>query len=247
MLHSGRARIVAGNRDFLLEPGTMALWPTSIPNEWQILEQYACASIKLPRTMVETLLRPGNFVAPAQFSVTDPVMRMLASYVSSYLSEFDGLTAEAGQLAGRHMADLVALAIGASRDAEAEIAEAGGLKAARIGAILQAISTHSRSPFFSPASVGAQLGISERHVHRLLEETNRTFYEHLLEARLSHAYRMLTDPRSAGSTIADVADQCGFANLSYFSRAFRTRFGDTPSGVRASRNTNQATTTRPLL
>ena len=36
-----------------------------------------------------------------------------------------------------------------------------------------------------------------------------------------------------GVRIADIALESGFADLSQFNRAFRRRFGDTPSGMRA--------------
>jgi len=44
---------------------------------------------------------------------------------------------------------------------------------------------------------------------------------------------MLMDPRRAGEKIISVALDAGFANVSYFNRAFRRVYGDTPSGVRA--------------
>ena len=50
---------------------------------------------------------------------------------------------------------------------------------------------------------------------------------------LARARRLIADPRSAGRTIGDIALEAGFGDLSYFNRAFRRRFGDTPSGIRA--------------
>jgi transcriptional regulator GlxA family with amidase domain len=66
----------------------------------------------------------------------------------------------------------------------------------------------------------------------LLEETTRTFYEHLLERRLIESRQLLTDPASAALKVADIALRAGFADRSHFHRVFRKRFGDTPTGVR---------------
>ena len=41
---------------------------------------------------------------------------------------------------------------------------------------------------------------------------------------------MLRDPRYAATSISDIAFACGFGDLSYFNRAFRRRYGATPSG-----------------
>jgi AraC-like DNA-binding protein len=45
---------------------------------------------------------------------------------------------------------------------------------------------------------------------------------------------MLGDTRFAGLTISAIAFEVGFANLSYFDRTFRARFGATPSDVCAA-------------
>jgi AraC-like DNA-binding protein len=43
---------------------------------------------------------------------------------------------------------------------------------------------------------------------------------------------MLTDPCRAGDKISAIALDAGFSDVSYFNRAFRQAYGDTPSGVR---------------
>jgi AraC-like DNA-binding protein len=55
----------------------------------------------------------------------------------------------------------------------------------------------------------------------------------VLTERLARAHRMLTSPRHAGETISVIAFAVGFADLSHFNRAFRRRYGCTPSDVRA--------------
>ena len=51
--------------------------------------------------------------------------------------------------------------------------------------------------------------------------------------RLACAYRMLRDPRRAGEKISAIAYDVGFADVSYFNRAFRARYGVAPSDLRA--------------
>jgi AraC-like DNA-binding protein len=67
-------------------------------------------------------------------------------------------------------------------------------------------------------------------VHRLLETSGASFSERVNELRLQQAFMLLTEepPRR----ISDVALQVGFSDISHFNRLFRSRFGDTPRGVR---------------
>jgi hypothetical protein len=62
--------------------------------------------------------------------------------------------------------------------------------------------------------------------------TGKSFTQHVLERRLERAAALLRDPRWRHRRIADVAAEAGFTDLSYFNRAFRRRFGVTPSDVR---------------
>ncbi|MBM3544806.1 MAG: helix-turn-helix transcriptional regulator [Alphaproteobacteria bacterium] len=119
---------------------------------------------------------------------------------------------------------------------------------ARRGAVLRAIDTQFARGDFSVEAVGVQLGITGRQIHRLLEETTKTFSEHLLERRLVRAHELLTSPSTSGKRIADIAYESGFADVTHFSYAFRRRFGDSPRGVRvrAERGRTMAVLRRSL-
>ncbi|WP_231712498.1 helix-turn-helix transcriptional regulator [Vineibacter terrae] len=130
------------------------------------------------------------------------------------------------------MADLAALALGAGAVTSHGAARAG-LRAARRESVLRAIDAHGGDPELSAASVAARLGVTPRYVHLLLEETGQTFSQHLLARRLDRALWLLRDQRQGHLRIGDIAGEAGFADLSYFNRSFRRRFGDTPSAVRA--------------
>jgi AraC-like DNA-binding protein len=56
----------------------------------------------------------------------------------------------------------------------------------------------------------------------------------VLERRLEKATELLGDPKWRDRRIADIAAESGFTDLSYFNRAFRRRYGATPSDLRAA-------------
>jgi AraC-like DNA-binding protein len=71
-------------------------------------------------------------------------------------------------------------------------------------------------------------------VQLLFEREGLTFSQFLLDQRLARAHRMLLDPRFAGRTVSAIAYASGFGDLSHFNRAFRRRYGETASDVRAA-------------
>ncbi|HMK78111.1 MAG TPA: AraC family transcriptional regulator [Xanthobacteraceae bacterium] len=135
---------------------------------------------------------------------------------------------------GRTVTDLVALALGAGRDA-AEIASQRGLRAARLQEIVTAIRADFSDAAFSAQTLGARLGVSARHIQDLLQETGASFTDRVLELRLQRARAMLADPRHQCLKIAEIADLCGFNEIPYFNRCFRRRFGGTPTQFRGGR------------
>jgi AraC-like DNA-binding protein len=102
----------------------------------------------------------------------------------------------------------------------------------RLAAILRTIESQSDDPDLSAAAVAALLEITPRYVHLLLEDTGKSFTHHVLERRLERVAVLLRDPQWGHRKVADIAAEAGFTDLSYFNRAFRRRFGRTPSDIR---------------
>lgn len=80
--------------------------------------------------------------------------------------------------------------------------------------------------------VARRQGITPRYIQRLFEAEGASFSEFLRDCRLDFAFRLLDAP-DGGRTIAAIAFEAGFSDLSSFNRAFRRRYAMTPSQVRA--------------
>jgi AraC-like DNA-binding protein len=66
-----------------------------------------------------------------------------------------------------------------------------------------------------------------------------SFTTYVNELRLQKALMLLTQARDGASRISDLAFQVGFSDVSHFNRLFRSRFGDTPSGIRVQNHKAQ--------
>jgi AraC-like DNA-binding protein len=156
--------------------------------------------------------------------------------LTRYIRIFDDLqslaTPELRGLVVNHVYDLVALALGATRDAAAT-ANGRGVRAARLHTIKTEILRSLNRHELSLGGLAARHGVTPRHVQMLFESDGTTFSRFLLEQRLARAHRMLSNPLLAARTISTIAYETGFGDLSHFNRAFRRRYGETPSDVRA--------------
>jgi AraC-like DNA-binding protein len=161
---------------------------------------------------------------------------LLPAYVGALEEAVVG-SVETYGLAVEHVYDLIALALGATRDA-AEIATGRGVRAARLRAIKEDILAHLGDEGLSIGAVAARHGISPRYVGMLLEGIGTSFSSFVLEHRLRQAHRMVAASRHRGQTISAIVYTCGFGDLSYFNRAFRRAYGMTPSDVREAAREN---------
>jgi AraC-like DNA-binding protein len=188
-------------------------------------------AVRIPHAMLAKRLPSGRAADPARIPRDSHLARLLGVYLNElvHVPRSEPHVAEA--VAG-HIVDLVALAMGPTREAGEAIAT-GGLRDARRRAVLEGIAKGYLAPDLSPDAVARDAGISERYLRQLLEEIGTTFTDLVLEQRLDHARRALIDPGRHDVRITDIAYDAGFSDLSYFNRAFRRRYGATPSDVRA--------------
>jgi transcriptional regulator GlxA family with amidase domain len=133
-----------------------------------------------------------------------------------------------------HIYDVLAILLGATRDGAA-LAARRGLPAARLHAIKRDVDNYLADPgALAISSIASRHRITPRYIQMLFESEGTTFSDYVRNLRLARARQMLGDPRYAAHGVAAVAFACGFSEPSHFGRAFRRRYGATPSDVRAS-------------
>ncbi len=88
----------------------------------------------------------------------------------------------------------------------------------------------------SPQLVASHFGISVRTLHLRFEKLGQSFGRWLLENRLDACSKTLRDSYQRNCSISEIAYRWGFNDLSHFNKAFRARFGMTPSEARSEFN-----------
>lgn len=184
---------------------------------------------------------PRQALAPLIVGLDGPAMRLipgktdtlklLTRYVRAITDCQMLAIPETARLLVTHLHDLIALSVGATRDA-AVAAEGRGVRAARLQAIKAAIDANLGDDSLTLSAVAAHHGVTPRYVHKLFESEGITYTQFVLRQRLDRGYRMLRDPRFAARSISSIAYDVGFGDLSYFNRAFRRHYNATPSDIR---------------
>jgi AraC-like DNA-binding protein len=161
-------------------------------------------------------------------------LKLLRKYVGLIAQESALTTSELQRAAVVHVYDLAAVALGTAAD-RADLARHRGVRAARLETIKADVIAHLVDGDLSAAMVADRQRMSLRYLQKLFEIDGTSFSEFVLDQRLAKAYRMLTNPLHFHRAIGNLAYEVGFNDLSYFNRAFRRRYGLTPSEVRHGR------------
>jgi AraC-like DNA-binding protein len=225
---------VQRGRDVVSAPGQIGVFTNAHSMVGHVDGELSGVGLGIPRTALAHLVPHLDDLTPGLIDPTSPAAQHLVHYL--------------GILCGPHaivedpllvahvettLVDLVALALGASRDA-AQVARMRGLRAARVQQIVGEIGAGYSRAALSPAGVARKVGLSPRYLQELLQETGISFTERVLELRLQKARKMLASPRHDHTKISDIAYACGFNEVSYFNRCFRRRFGCSPREMRGT-------------
>lgn len=233
-LNRGRADVLSVHRgkEAMLALGSAILFDNSQPGEVRGEAENAWFGLILSRPQLLELVPNAEDVTAVPLVADRAAVRLLGRYLAILaatpeVADDPALLAHTGQT----LTDLIALALGAGRDA-AEIAGARGLRSARLQDIVAEIQRGFLDPAFNPSNVASKLRVTPRYVQKLLHDTGSSFTERVLELRLQKARAILASPHHDRLTVREIASTCGFNEVSYFNRCFRRRFGASPTHYR---------------
>lgn len=232
LMIAGRQRLTHNGRETALGPGDAALIHNGRPGVGYWPDGGSNIAMRIDGSALRALVRHPEDMAGSLVESTRPGLGLLRGYLRTFSCVKDTLTPALAHSFGLHVVDLVAGVLGPTRDGAAQ-AEAGGIRAARLRQVLDAISRRACDPSFTVETVAAELGVTSRYIQRILEETGSTFSEHVVEHRLRRARHLLC--RAQGRPkVAEIAFEAGFNDLAHFHRVFRRRFGATPAAMRGA-------------
>jgi AraC-like DNA-binding protein len=228
---AGRRIVRQFGREAIARPGEVVVSRSAAVGTCAVEANSHLLNVRVPLAAVGSTIADIDAVLVRPLPAAGP-LSLLLDYVGA-LQTSDALKRpETCRCAVEHVHDLVALVLGATRDA-AVLARTRGVRAARLHAVKRDVIANLGARELSLTTVATRHNISPSYVRKLFEGDGTSFTDFVLNERLVRAHRLLADPRNAGRTIGDIAFEAGFGDLSYFNRAFRRRFGDTPSGIRA--------------
>jgi AraC-like DNA-binding protein len=207
--------------DILVTSADRALWMASTG--------HSKCSLTIDRALVEPLVGDIEACHGQVLRAGTPMNGLVASHMTALTRQAGAFSASEVPLVARATAALIAAGLGPSADGR-EIA-ARGVSAAMLRKVRLAIDRDLADPALSPDVVARRCGMSRAALYRLAEPLGGVS-RYIHERRLARAHREITDLVHSRERIGTIASRWGFDDLAVFSRAFRARYGRTPSEAR---------------
>lgn len=102
--------------------------------------------------------------------------------------------------------------------------------------LLEYIDCHLSDSELTASLVASKCGISTRYLYKLFKIKGMSFNHYLVNARLEYAHHWLMQDKSKQQTVENIAYISGFGTASHFGRAFKSKYGCTPSEARKALN-----------
>jgi AraC-like DNA-binding protein len=148
------------------------------------------------------------------------------------VARFDRMTSDELRPLEITMIEFLMAAIATTSAADSVIEGSRGKNAIALRAT-QAIELRLSDPDLSPGGVAEHLGISLRYLQKLFEDAGENANHYIRRRRLERSHQDLADPLYQGLSIAEISYRWGFSDSAYFSRAFKDRYGMSPSQHRS--------------
>jgi AraC-like DNA-binding protein len=171
-----------------------------------------------------------------------PCAQLLNDHLIGLSKLHEALTPDEGRALSMATVGLLAASLAATPAALEQASPA--IDASLRRRMLRYIDAHLDSALLSADALCKAFAVSRTTLYRLFEPLGGVAQE-IKTRRLERVHQALLAPQTATRRIAGIAEAFGFADPTYFSRAFRQHFGYTPSQARSMRPRDAVSGLRP--
>lgn len=220
----GSCVVTQDGRAAHISHGGFAVYDTQRPYSLDLATSFEQIVVQIPRTVFERNVVDAESLTASGVDPRLGASTVLLSAVTSLSQNIESLSSDAASSLARGIEHLVFAGLAPIRDR--------GRHESRRALIQRYLLANLRDPELSVQSVAQALHLSPSTVHRAFSFQGETLMTWVWSRRLDGIYRELVSGITIGTTLTKLAQDWGFSNSAHFSRAFRTKFGTSPSAIR---------------
>jgi AraC-like DNA-binding protein len=224
----GHSRIRQSEREALLEEGDLAIYSSECPYELAFESGFSQTVLMFPRQSVPI---PSNFMNGGT-AVTVPRSNSSARLLTHLADAACNSDTSNPRLQRAIQETLFQSILSVARGIVGDDVVREDLPRHHLARARQYALDNLHDHQLDAARIAAAIGISRAHLHRLMRDETQTIIQWVWEKRLLRCQAQLRAIENRHRCIAEIAFQNGFIDTSHFSRAYRRRFGCSPTETR---------------
>ncbi len=222
----GVGRYTQRGHEQICGPGDLAIVDTTEPFEIANCRNFSLFCFAVPRQLLPSALAERPRLRLSATEAGRALSRTLAGHAELCLRSDpnSGISAFGAQ----HVVDLISHAPGILEERPAERA----CRSVLLSMMLDYIDRHVEDPELGADALALKFHCSQRYVHKLFSTTGRSVGEHVNGLRILVCTRNLLDHAHQRATVAEIAFNAGFRDISHFNRLFKRSTGLAPREFR---------------
>jgi AraC-like DNA-binding protein len=224
----GVGAVVQEDRVAELAAGDFAIYDASQPYELRFGAPFEQLVLRLPRHYLSRRITCPERLTAIAFRGAQGPASIVSNFILHLCPQLDDLEFESAAAVHQALVDLLIAAL-------AGVSTRGLLTSNRLvmrQRIKSFMDAHLADPSLNCTYVSQAHGISIRYLNKLFEDDEVSPSEWIWARRLEKARVALDCSQTTGQSITQIAYDWGFKDPAHFSRAFKTRYGQTPSAHR---------------
>lgn len=231
LMQEGSALLQQGGREVQVRPGDIVLYDAARPFVHHLAPASALL-VRMPRQQLLSRFGRAESMATVRIAEGRSMATLLMRMAEEAFDFSAGGTLDTPGAAGARLAGAFLDTLTAAMEMQ-DGRGTDGAQGSRYGSTYQRagayIDAHLDDSELDGDGIAAAVHISPRTLARVFATHGTTVMHHVWQRRLEAAFRVLKEGRVR--QVSQAALQCGFNDLSHFSRAFRNAFGVTPRSL----------------
>ncbi len=226
----GRTMVRRGAAEIEVVAGDVWLFDLSRTLATATTPRFHNVSLTVPRSLLEPLVTDVDGLHGLKLGGDTPLGGLLSQHIVGLARRSPDMSQREATSIVDATVRLVAGCVGPALEAREQIGEA--MASALLTRLRKTIDLHLADPDLGPEFLMRRHGLSRARLYRLFEPIGGVA-DYIRRRRLRRAFLDLAAPALRDEKVAAIGQRWGFLNEATFSRAFKARFGASPSEVRA--------------
>lgn len=231
VLISGHYSMQQGGREVALKPGDMTIYDATRPHRISCSHNLSKLLITIPRTEMHARLAGVEHCTAMRIPGQQGLGAVTAGFIRHVVQQAEHMTAASVSALSEQSLDLFTLSLASLNAHSYNLSRS---RACALQSIKDYLEKHFRSPTLDTATVAAGTGLSARYINDLLNDDRTSLMRYILQRRLEQSSKDLTNKLHQNQSISEIALNCGFNDLSHFSRTFKQKYDCSPKDYRNS-------------